>query len=103
MATTFKNLADTAAAFDVLSARIDVLKRDLQFHTVRTQLQPRLDQILAGYNGIVIPEPDPTTGLIDGDALDAALTPRGANHVHALPESRRGEVKMLLLTMGRLP
>jgi hypothetical protein len=103
MATTFKNIADAAAGFDVLTARVDMLKRDLEFHTVRTQLQPRLDQILASHSGVFIPAPDPATGTIDPAALDAVLTPLGDNHPSSMPSWRRDEVRALLRTMGRLP
>jgi len=93
---------EASIAVDALTTRVDMLTRDLQFHTVRAELQPRLDQILAGYIGIVIPAVDPATGLIDENALFTALTPLGDNHVHSMPAWRRDEVKTLLRSMGRL-
>jgi hypothetical protein len=102
MGTTFKNLADAAAGFDALSVRIDNLTRDLQFHTIRAELQPRLDQILAAHSGVAVPASDPATGTIDPCALDSALAPLGDMHPGSMPPWRRDEVKTLLRSMGRL-
>jgi len=102
MGTTFKNLADAAAGFDALMARFDGLKRDLQFHAIREELQPRLDQILAAHSGVAIPAADPATGAIDASTLDAALAPLGDKHPSSMPAWRRDEVKALLRSMGLL-
>jgi hypothetical protein len=95
-------IAGLGNSLDVLTKRVDVLTRDLQFHTIRTQLQPRLDQILASHHGVVIPVADPATGTIDPAALDAALAPFGDKHPSTMPAWRRDEVKTLLTSMGRL-
>ena len=101
MGSTFQDFGAVAVAFDLLSARVDGFTRDLKFHAVRTELQPRVDQILAGYNGVALPSLS-AAGMFDADELDAALCPLGVGHVHTMPEARRHEVKQLLRSMGRL-
>jgi hypothetical protein len=108
--TTFKNLAEVALAFDALAARVEqiaggggnITARDLQYLSVRNTLEPYVRQILNNYNGVELPPINPATGMMDKDALNAALNPFPPGHPHNVTPAHQSQLRRFLSDMGRI-
>ena len=101
MPSNFKNVSDVAAAFDSLSARVDLIARDVQYGRVRADLQSSLASMLSAY-GVTLPALNPATGLYDPVALHEALNPVHPQHSQAIPQERQARLRRMLTDMGRL-
>jgi len=94
-------IAGLGINLDALTKRVELLAKDFQYARARETLAPTLAALLANHT-VTIPPVDPTTGMIDEAALEAALNTHPAGHPHGMPAERRAQLRRMLNDMGRL-